>query len=69
MEDLRKLMNESCNRRVFYQHKKEVFEDEVKELEKTFMEILVSVFPSNYANMEESPSQGRIFKGRHSRSH
>ena len=53
MEDLRKLMNEVATGESFINTRNQVFEDEVKELEKTFMEILVSVFPGNYANMEE----------------
>lgn len=53
MEDLRKLMNDVATGESFINTRNQVFEDEVKELEKTFMEILVAVFPGNYANAEE----------------
>lgn len=51
--EILQLIREGSRHRSFIETRNEVFKDQVKELEKSFMELLVSVFPGNYAKVQE----------------
>lgn len=47
------MMREGSRYRSFIETRNEVFKGEVKDLEKSFMKLLVSVFPADYAKVQE----------------
>lgn len=52
VQEILKLMREGSHQRSFIETRNEVFEDQVKGLEKSFMKLLVSEFPGQYGKVE-----------------
>lgn len=53
VQEVLKMMREGSRHRSFIETRNEVFKDEVKDLEKSLMELLISVFPGDYARVQE----------------
>lgn len=53
VQEVLKLMREGSRHRSFIETRNEVFKDQVKELERSFMKLLVSAFPGNYGKVQE----------------
>ena len=53
ISELWNLLNEVADGESFINSRNQVIEDETKDLEKSFMEILVSIFPGKYSKVEE----------------
>lgn len=53
VQEVFKLMREGSRHRSFIEKRNEVFKDQVKELERPFMKLLVSAFPGNYGKVQE----------------
>ena len=66
MRELKILINDVAWGESFIEARNVMVEDEVKHLEKVFMELLVSEFPGQYSKVEEIPASIRIHQGRHS---
>ena len=52
VHEVLKMVREGSRRRSFIETRNEVFKDEVKDLEKSFMKLLVSEFPGQYGKVE-----------------
>ena len=52
VHEVLKMVREGSRHRSFIETRNEVFKDEVKDLEKSFMELLVSEFPGQYGKVE-----------------
>lgn len=52
VQEILKMMREGSRHRSFIETRNEVFKDEVRDLEKSFMELLVSEFPGQYGKVE-----------------
>lgn len=53
IKEILKLVHEGVSHHSFIKTRNEVYKDEVKDMEKYFMEILVRVFPGKYSKVEE----------------
>lgn len=53
VQEVLKLVREGSRHRSFIETRNEVFKDQVKELERSFMKLLVSAFPGNYGKVQE----------------
>lgn len=62
LSELWNLLNEAADGESFINLRNQVIEEEIKDIEKSFIEVLVSVFPGKYAKVEEFILKGGYSK-------